>query len=137
MPSTQPERSRPLRVVVIDADDLVCQTVAALLGIGDRIEVIGMAGRPDTALELVVNTRPDVALVDPRLPDLDTGLALIRRIHEVEPGVRVLVVCSPEFLDLAAAGQGVDGYLRKTFRPDDLTAALEAASRTSGARLRP
>ena len=131
MPSTATERPRPLRVVVVDADDLVCQTVAALLGIGDRIDVIGLAGQPGPALELVLKTRPDVALVDPRLPDLDSGLAFIRRIHEVAPGVRVLVVCSPEFLDRAAAGQGVDGYLRKTFRPDDLTAALEATSRTS------
>jgi DNA-binding NarL/FixJ family response regulator len=128
MPTVFSGHPEPLRVVVVDADDLVCQTVAALLAIGDRIEVVGIAGQAGPALDLALSARPDVVLVDPRLPDLEGGLAFIRRLHEVSPGVRVLVVCSPEFLDRAAAAEGVDGSLRKTFRPDDLTAAIVAAS---------
>ena len=125
------ESPGPLRVVVVDADDLVRQTVAALLGIGDRIEVVGLAGQAGPATDIVINTRPDVVLVDPRLPDLDGGLAFIRRLHDLAPGVRVLVVCSPEFLDVAALAEGVDGSLRKTFRPGDLTAAIVAVSQAT------
>jgi hypothetical protein len=45
--------------------------------------------------------------------------------------VKVLVACTPEFLARAAAADGVDGYLRKTFRPDDLTAAIVATTQAS------
>jgi DNA-binding NarL/FixJ family response regulator len=128
MTSTSSNSSRPLRVVVVDADDLVRQTVAALLGIGNRIEVVGLAGQAGPATDMVINTRPDVVLVDPRMPDLEGGLTFIRRLHDLAPDVRVLVVCSPEFLDAAAHAEGVDGCLRKTFRPNDLTAAIVAAS---------
>ena len=131
MPDTSPDAPRPLRVVVVDADDLVRQTVAALLGIGGRVEVVGIAGQSGPATDMVINARPDVVLVDPRLPDLDGGLAFIRRLHDVAPSVRVLVVCSPEFRDVAGKSEGVHGSLRKTFRPGDLTAAIVAASRAT------
>ena len=129
MHETPLDRPDPLRVVVVDADDLVRQTVAALLGIGGRVEVVGIAGQAGPATDMVINARPDVVLVDPRLPDLPGGLDFIRRIHEVAPTVRVLVVCSPEFLEIVGSSEGVHGSLRKTFRPGDLTAAIEAASR--------
>lgn len=124
------ESSGPIRVVVVDADDLVCQTVAALIGIGGRIEVVGIAGAAGQAIDTVRATQPDVVLVDPRLPDLSRGLAFIRELHEMAPATRVLVICSPEFLDLAAAAEGVERTMRKTYRPDDLTAAIVAASRS-------
>jgi DNA-binding NarL/FixJ family response regulator len=133
MHEPSPETPRPLRVVVVDADDLVRQTVAALLGIGGRVEVVGIAGQAGPATDMVIQARPDVVLVDPRLPDLDGGLEFIRRLHDVAPAVRVLVVCSPEFLDVAATVDGVDGCLRKTFRPGDLTAAIVAASQRTHA----
>ena len=126
-----PQPSTPLRVVLVDVDDLVRETVAALLGIGGRIDVVGAAGQTGTALELVQATQPDVVLVDPRLPDIDGGLAFINQLHEVAPAVKVLVACTPEFLARAAAADGVDGYLRKTFRPDDLTAAIVATTQAS------
>jgi DNA-binding NarL/FixJ family response regulator len=131
MHPAKPETPGPLRVVVVDADDLVRQTVAALLGIGGRIEVVGLAGQSGPATDMIVNARPDVVLVDPRLPDLEGGLEFIQHLHALAPAVRVLVVCSPEFLDTAAHAEGVDGYLRKTFRPADLTDAIVAASRAT------
>lgn len=133
MPSDPPNANGPLRVVVVDADDLVRQTVAALLGIGGRIEVVGLAGQAGPATDMIINARPDVVLVDPRLPDLAGGLAFIQRLHQVFPRVRVLVVCSPEFLDAAVGAEGVDACLRKTFRPNDLTAAIVAASQAGPA----
>jgi len=120
-----------VRVVIVDADDLVCQTVAALVGIGGRIEVAGLAGTAARALDVVLATSPDVVLVDPRLPDLLGGLAFIRQVHAAVPATRVLVICSPEFLEQAAGAEGVDHAMRKTYRPDDLTAAIVTASRAN------
>jgi CheY-like chemotaxis protein len=128
MEPTGPELPSPIRVVVVDADDLVRQTVAALLGIGGRIAVVGMAGQTGPALEIVSVTRPDVVVVDPRLPDLDTGLAFVQRLRLANPAARVLIVCSAELLDPLSGADGVDRCVRKTFRPDDLTAAIVATS---------
>lgn len=131
MQSASFESPGPLRVVVVDADDLVRETVAALLGIGDRIEVVGLAGQAGSATDLVINARPDVVLVDPRLPDIEAGLAFIRRLHDLAPLTRVLVICSPEFLDVVGLADGVDACVRKTFRPADLTAAIVAVSQAA------
>jgi DNA-binding NarL/FixJ family response regulator len=120
-------------VVVVDSDDLVRETVAALLGIGDRVEVVGIAGQTGPAIDLVRTARPDVVIVDPRLPDLDDGLAFIRDVHAVAPSVRVLIVCSPELLARDELAVAPDRCLRKTFRPDDLTAAIVAASQATPA----
>ena len=127
------EPSDRIRVVIVDSDDLVCQTVAALVGIGGRIEVVGMAGQPGQAIEIAASTQPDVVLIDPRLPELAHGLTFIRQLHSIVPGARVLVICTPEFLETAAGAEGVDRAMRKTYRPDDLTAAIVAASQSLSA----
>ena len=127
------EPSDRIRVVIVDSDDLVCQTVAALVGIGGRIEVVGMAGQPGQAIEMVASTQPDVVLIDPRLPELAHGLTFIRQLRSIVPGARVLVICTPEFLETAAGAEGVDRAMRKTYRPDDLTAAIVAASQSLSA----
>ena len=128
-----PEPTNRIRVVIVDSDDLVCQTVGALVGIGGRIEVVGMAGQTGPAIEIILAAQPDVVLIDPRLPDLPGGLTFIRQLHAIAPATRVLVACSPEFLETAAAADGVDRAMRKTYRPDDLTAAIVAASRPGSA----
>jgi DNA-binding NarL/FixJ family response regulator len=131
MPSASPEPDDLIRVVVIDADDLVRETVAALLGIGGRIEVVGIAGQAGPAIDLVAAARPEVVVIDPRLPDIDAGLAFIQRLRLAAPAVRILIVCSPDRLERLAQAEGVDRCIRKTFRPDDLTAAIIAASQST------
>jgi DNA-binding NarL/FixJ family response regulator len=72
-------------------------------------------------------TRPDVVVVDPRLPEVDGGLALIRRLRAVAPDVRVLVMSgsdTPQLVDLA---NSCDGVVRKTFRASDLLTAILGA----------
>lgn len=130
MPTALLQPTGRIRVLVVDGDDLVRETVAALLGIGDRIEVVGIAGQTGPAIDLVRTSRPDVVIVDPRLPDLADGLAFVDTIHVVAPAVRVLIVCSPELLAGEALTVRPDRCLRKTFRPDDLTAAIVAVTQS-------
>lgn len=127
------EPSGPIRVVIVDADDLVSQTMAALVEIGGRIVVVATTGQPSRAVEVVMSTQPDVVLVDPRLPDLSDGLALIRELHAAAPGARVLVICSPDLLEAAAGAEGVARVMRKTYRPDALTSGIVAASHSISA----
>ena len=124
---TEPGQPGHLRVVVIDADERVRESLVGLLCIGDRLEVVGDAGQPGPALDLVLATDPDIVVIDPRLPELDGGLSLIERVRAGAPRVRILVIGSPglEGSDLERAA---DGFVRKTFRPSDLVAAVIAAA---------
>jgi DNA-binding NarL/FixJ family response regulator len=118
----------PLRVVVVDADDRVRESLTGLLCIGDRLEVVGSAGQSETALDVVLATHPDIVVVDPRLPELDEGLSFIGRLRALAPGVRVLMISGSEACDRADLMQAADGCVRKTFRPSDLVAAVIAAA---------
>jgi two-component system NarL family response regulator/two-component system response regulator DevR len=116
-----------LRVVVIDADDRVRESLVGLLCIGERLVVVGDAGQPAAGLEVVLATDPDIVVIDPRLPELDGGMSLIERVRAAAPRVRILVMgaASLEGSDLQRAA---DGFVRKTFRPSDLVAAVVAAA---------
>src|SRR5919112_3737769 len=81
----------PPRVVIVDADRRVQQSLADLLGIGGEVSVVGRASDVRAALELVEATRPDAVLVDPRLPDVEAGVALIRGLETAWPGLRIVL----------------------------------------------
>jgi DNA-binding NarL/FixJ family response regulator len=123
------EPARPLKVLVVDADERVRESLAGLLGIGRRCIVVGTAGRPEPALELVAADPPDVIVVDPRLPEVDAGQAFIARARELSPSVRVLVMGWSNSLEHDAIADGADAFLRKTFRPRELVDAVIAAGR--------
>ena len=114
----------PLRVLLVDSDDRVRESLAGLLRIGRRCTIIGDAGTADLAIQLASETHPDVVVVDPRLPEMD-GAALIAQLRAVAPDTRVLVLNYAETADLST---GADGYARKTFRPHELIDAVIAAT---------
>ena len=118
----------PLRVVVVDADDRVRESLSRLLCIGDRIEVVGMAGEANPALDVVRATHPDVVVVDPRLPEVDGGMAFLRQVRGIAPDARLLVMTGADIPGLAEVRPLADGVVRKTFRATELlTAILRAA----------
>jgi DNA-binding NarL/FixJ family response regulator len=123
----EPETPAHLRVVVIDADERVRESLVGLLCIGDRLEVVGDAGQPGPAFDIVLATDPDIVVIDPRLPDVDGGLSLISRVRAAAPRVRILVMCS-DTVDGTDIQRAADGFIRKTFRPSDLVAAVCAAA---------
>ena len=125
---TDPARSGPLRVVLVDADERVRESLAGLLCIGDQLIVVGTAGQTGPAIDLVVATEPDIVVLDPRLPEPDAGLTFIRRIRAVAPGVRILVMSGTDPFEQADLVGSADGFIRKTFRPSDLVAAVIAAA---------
>ena len=118
-----------VRVVLVDADDRVRESLCGLLCIGDRLEVVGSTGRTGEALDLVTETHPDIVVLDPRLPELDGGgLSFIGRLRAIAPDVRVLVMSGADPAEQADLVAAADGYVRKTFRPSDLVAAVIAAA---------
>ena len=119
----------PLRVLVVDADERVCESLAGLIGIGRTCVVVGSASRIDEALALVAAAAPDVLVIDPRLPDADAGRRLIARVRALAPATRVLAMGWSDSVDHDAVAMGADGFIRKTFLPRELVAAVLAAGR--------
>ena len=115
-------RQAPLRVLLVDPDDCVRESLAGLLGIGQRCLVVGTAGSADTAVRLAAELDPEVVVVDPRVPG-DGAAALIAEVRQAAPRARVLVL---NWSDTADLSSGADAYIRKTFRPQELIDAVVA-----------
>jgi DNA-binding NarL/FixJ family response regulator len=118
----------PLRVLLVDPDERILASLAGLLCIGNRCLVVGAAGSAEVALGLAADSAPDVVVVDPRLPGIEAGAALIARIRETCPAARILVLSSSGSADQDC---GADAYTRKTFRPQELIDAVVSTSRPS------
>jgi DNA-binding NarL/FixJ family response regulator len=112
------------RLLVVDADDRTRESIVGILGIRHRYDVVGSAGHSAAALALMKEHRPDVVIIDPRLPELPDGIALIRRMRTINPGVRILAVGWTPSLEHDALEAGADVFVRKTFKPGDLSGAI-------------
>jgi DNA-binding NarL/FixJ family response regulator len=124
------DASPPIRVLIVDADDRVRESLSGLLGIGSRCVVVGTAARPAAALDLARSMQPDVVVIDPRLPEVDGGIACITGLRDVAPGTRVLVMGWSDMMEHLGLTGEADAFIRKTFRAGELIDAVEAASRS-------
>ena len=119
-----------IRVVLADDQALVRGGFRALLDAQADIEVVGEASDGEEAVRLAVEHRPDVVLMDIRMPGVD-GLAATRRIVEDERLARVRVVILTTFdLDeyvFEAIRIGANGFLVKDTEPEELLRAVRAA----------
>jgi len=118
----------PLRVLLVDADERTRESLAGLLAIGRRCVVVGSAGHPLEALDLLVEFSPDVVVIDPRLPEVDGGRAFITRVRQLSPSTRILVLGWSSTIEQDCMEDGADAFVRKTFRPRELVDAVVAAS---------
>ncbi|MBF6209501.1 response regulator transcription factor [Nocardia puris] len=116
-----------IRVVLVDDQPLVREGLRALLQRAEDIEVVGDAGGGAAAVALVGRLRPDVVLMDIRMPGGD-GIEATKRIvaHEDLRHVQVVVLTTFDTDDnvLAAMRAGAAGFLLKDTDPDDLRAAV-------------
>jgi DNA-binding NarL/FixJ family response regulator len=107
------------RVGVIDADRRVQQSIAEVLRVAG-VEVIGTAGDVRSALELVESSHPTVLLVDPRLPDIDAGRALLSGISLGWPGVRLVLMGGPDEREGVPSDAA---FVSKTALPEEFVSA--------------
>jgi DNA-binding NarL/FixJ family response regulator len=126
---TAPEPTARLRVLVVDDQALVRAGFTSILQREDDIEVVGEAADGVEALEAVASTRPDVVLMDVRMPRMD-GLAATRQLRARHPTVRIVVLTTydlDEYL-LEALRAGASGFLLKDVRAEQLPGAVRAAA---------
>ena len=131
MTEPAPAAPVPLRVLVVDADDRIRESLARLLPIGGRCLVVGSAGETARALELATSMSPEVVVIDSRIPDLTVDHNFVASLRSIVPGVRIVVLTWSDADGGPVALPGADAYIRKTFRPQELIdAVVNAARRT-------
>jgi DNA-binding NarL/FixJ family response regulator len=124
-----PTEQAVIRVLVVDDHDLFRTGLAALLKAQPDIDVVAQASGGRMAVRLAAELRPDVVLIDLRMPDLD-GAAATREIVERDPLVRVLVltVVTDDRAVTAALEAGACGFLAKDTPIDSVAVAVRAAA---------
>ncbi len=101
-----------IRVVVVDDEPMVCAHLRTILGSADDIEVVDQAHDGAAGVEAVIRNRPDVVLMDLRMPGVD-GLTAIERIGQLAdpPVVVVLTTFDADQYVLRALRAGAAGFL--------------------------
>src|SRR3990170_837115 len=119
-----------LRLLVVDDHEVVRQGLVSMLGRRQGFQVVAEAGTSAAAVEMAERYRPDLVIMDVRLPD-GSGVEACREIRAELPDTRVVILTSypDEEAVFASIVAGASGYLLKQVRARDLVAALEAVGR--------
>ncbi len=123
-----PDPSRPLRVVLVDDQPLVRAGIAFILSTEPGIEVASEAGNGELGVAAVAAHRPDVVLMDVRMPVLD-GLGATRQIRDSDgPPVLVLTTFDDDDVLWGAIESGAAGFVLKDATADDIIKAVRIAA---------
>ena len=118
-----------VRVLLVDDDQLMRAGLRAVLSSDADIEVVGEAATGRAAVARVRALRPDLVLMDVRMPDLD-GIAATREVLATSPDVKVVILTTFEDDDyiFGALSAGASGFLLKRTTPEELLAAIHTVA---------
>lgn len=120
---------KPVRVLLVDDDDLMRAGLRAVLSSDETIAVVGEAAEGREAVELARRLEPDVVLMDVRMPSLD-GISATREVLAARPDAKVLILTTFEEDDyiFGALVAGASGFLLKRTSPEDLIRGLHTVA---------
>jgi DNA-binding NarL/FixJ family response regulator len=115
----------PIRILIVDDHPVMCSGLSNMLNAQESMTVIGTTGSGSEALKFVARDKPDLMLLDLRMPGMD-GLSVLRALQSVQAPPRVLVLTSYEQDELIyqAIKAGAQGYLLKDASETELIAAI-------------
>ena len=115
-----PPSGSAVRVLIADDHDLFANSLMSVMSEDDRVEVIGIAENGQEAVRLTDELRPDVILMDLRMPVMD-GLEATRRIREAHPATQILLLTGTDTpIESEAIAAGASAFLRKESGVDEL-----------------
>src|SRR5688572_25025315 len=128
LPSPFSDTLRPVRVVIADDHRLVLDGIRRALEADGDFDIVGETQSGTQVLPLVGRTKPDLVLLDVRMPQMD-GLACLDEIRRRHPEIKVVMLSASTSNELveAALRRGASAYIVKTVNPDDLPATLRQA----------
>ncbi|MBF4512733.1 response regulator transcription factor [Plantibacter sp. VKM Ac-2885] len=117
----------PVRILLVDDQQLIRLGFGLVLGAEDDLDVVGEASNGAEAIDLAASLRPDVILMDVRMPGLD-GIEATRRIVDANPDSRIIILTTFDLDEYAfgALRAGASGFLLKDALPNELTSAIRA-----------
>jgi DNA-binding NarL/FixJ family response regulator len=116
-------------VLLVDDDDLMRAGLRAVLSSDETLEVVGEATTGRHAIDRVRALKPEVVLMDVRMPDLD-GIAATRELLSLSPEVKVIILTTFEQDDyiFGAISAGASGFLLKRTKPEELINAVHTVA---------
>jgi DNA-binding NarL/FixJ family response regulator len=118
----------PVRVLIVDDDRRVRQSLSGLMSLRDGIVVVGTAGDGDAALALCGATTPDTVLLDLKLPEVNDGFGLLTELRRRHPSIRVVAMSVQVSLRSAAIAAGAESFVPKGGHPEAIGDAILGAS---------
>lgn len=129
MVANKSEKSKNVRVMIVDDHEIVRRGIAEIVDRADGLEVVAEAGTVTDAIRRAELVVPDVVLIDLQLPD-GTGIDIMRRLKETKPQIRPIVLTS--FDDDSALSEALEAgalaYVLKTVRGAEITDVIKAVS---------
>lgn len=119
-----------MRIVLVDDHEVVRLGIKVLLEQSDHFEVVGEANNAKEAVEITGKLRPDIVLMDIRLPGV-SGIEACEEITQLYPDVRVVMLTSyaEDEMLFSAIRAGASGYLLKQINSEDLIRSLDSVRR--------
>jgi len=119
----------PVRVLLVDDDELMRAGLRAILSSDQSIRVVGEASSGRAAISAARACAPDLVLMDVRMPDLD-GIAATREVLAASPDLKVVILTTfeeDEYI-FGALSAGASGFLLKRTRPEELLSAIHTVA---------
>lgn len=128
-PLTDPQALAPIRVLIVDDDPLVRSALSLMLGGQPDIDIVGEAGDGREGVRLAGTLRPEVVLMDIRMPELN-GLEATELLHSQPDPPRVIVLTTFDADDYVtgALAAGADGFLLKDTPPAQILSAIRTVA---------
>jgi DNA-binding NtrC family response regulator len=123
-----------VRVLVVDSDRRVRQSLCGLAAITDDLVVVDAVADGSAAMRTLEQQSVDVVLIDPRLPDVDVGLALLVELHARWPHLALVVMSSSDDLAHPALSNGALAFVAKAGQPEALMESLRRSGRAAQRR---
>jgi len=118
--------SQPLKLLLVDDQDLIRESLHIVLDMDPEIQVVGLAENGHVAIQQCEAHQPDVVLMDVHMPVMD-GVEATRQIKTQWPDIRVIILTTFQEINYVvdALGAGAEGYLLKAIHPKDLAAGIK------------